>query len=92
MTRCQHAHLTMSRLVAELYRRGVSYWTSTDGRLHLEAPVGALTDELRRAILDHRDDLLVVCAGTPIWGMGQEPPEVDPTCDDAPVRTNGEVH
>lgn len=63
---------TLSHLVAELYRRGVSYWPAPDGRLHLEAPAGALTEALRTAIREHREDLLFLCDGTPITGRGRE--------------------
>ncbi|MET8062823.1 amino acid adenylation domain-containing protein [Micromonospora sp. NPDC005222] len=46
-------------LFAELYRRGVRL-RLTDGRLHVTAPPGALTSELREEMSRHRDELIEV--------------------------------
>jgi hypothetical protein len=73
-----------SHLVAELYRRGVSYWPTPDGRLHLEAPVGVLTGELRAAVEEHRDNLLFLSDRTPIMGRGRD--EVDERGDQGDDR------
>ena len=66
--------LPFSHLVAHLYARGVTYWATADGKLHLEAPTGALTDEDWTAVAAHKDDLLFLCAGgVTIYGQGREP-------------------
>jgi hypothetical protein len=64
--------MTFAQLVAELHRRGVSYWTTPEGKLHLEAPPGVLAGPLRAAVREHRDDLLFLCRGTPVMGRGRD--------------------
>ena len=78
--------MTFAHLVAELHRRGVSYWTTSGGRLHLEAPRGALSGPLRAAIREHRDDLLFLCQGTPVLGRGRDDRE-DGFAPDSPGAT-----
>jgi hypothetical protein len=78
-----------SHLVAELYRRGVSYWPTPEGRLHLEAPEGSLTPELREALHEHRDSLLFLSDRTPIMGRGRD--DVEEREDKGDAREDQEV-
>jgi TubC N-terminal docking domain len=51
--------MTAAELLADLRRRGVALAPKGD-RLSVDAPKGAVTDELRRSITDHKADLLAL--------------------------------
>lgn len=50
--------MTLERFLEELSDRGVKLWANGD-RLHLRAPRGVLTPELRRILSDRKADLLL---------------------------------
>ena len=50
--------MTFAQLLDELYRCGVSYRTTEAGTLRVDAPAGQLSDALRAALPQHRDQLL----------------------------------
>jgi len=51
-------------LLDKLKRRGIALAANGD-RLTIEAPKGALTDELRQALMDHKPELLGLLSGEP---------------------------
>jgi hypothetical protein len=79
--------MTAAELLAELNRRGISLRVQGD-RLELDAPRGALTPELRRALADHKAELLRLLAdpladwlAAPV-PLHVEPPTSEPTIED----------
>jgi len=67
--------MTPWALYLSLYRAGVSYWQTPDGKLGYKAPNG-LTPELRTAMRDHKADLLFLCSGgMTVYSKGQEAAE-----------------
>lgn len=44
-------------LLEDLYRRGIGLKVEGD-KLHVDAPIGAVTEELRRALADHKPQLV----------------------------------
>lgn len=61
-------------LFAELHQHGVKVRLA-DGRLHVTAPPGALTSELREKIRLHRDELIEIIARS---ASADEPESIDP--------------
>lgn len=57
--------MTAAPLAQRLRTLRVDLSVSTAGRLHIEAPVGTLTDELRATIAAHRDELIALLEGVP---------------------------
>ena len=74
-------------LLARLRELGVDL-QAHQGRLRVSAPRGQLTAELRTAIADHRDALLVLLAGAPAAsGVGNA--DADAPADDDPSAATG---
>lgn len=57
--------MTAEMLLDTLHRSGVVL-TLVDGRLHVAAPPGAVTHELRAAMLERRSELLQILADDPV--------------------------
>jgi TubC N-terminal docking domain len=58
--------LTIAELLAALRARGVEL-SVADGKLRYRAPVGAINDDLRRAVADHRAELLTLLVPDLSW-------------------------
>jgi TubC N-terminal docking domain len=50
--------VTFRQLLDEIYRCGVSYSATADGKLRIDAPAGQVSDALRAALPAHREALL----------------------------------
>lgn len=71
--------MTAGELLEELRRRGATV-TTEGGELHIVAPKGALTPELRQALAGHKPELLVLLAGElerVYWTTGPRPDLVE---------------
>lgn len=62
--------MSLVELVAEVERRGILLQADGD-RLHVDFPTGAMTDELRARIRDHKPALLALFKPSPlVWLKG----------------------
>jgi hypothetical protein len=50
------ARMDLKNLIVDLRERGVRFWIE-EGRIHISAPTGVLTEEIGRRIGVHRDEL-----------------------------------
>ncbi|PSL51988.1 amino acid adenylation domain-containing protein [Saccharothrix carnea] len=71
---------TVQELVADLSRRGVVLWDDGD-ELRVRAPKDALTEELRTALKEHKDEILAT-----LRERAADRPAAIPTIDPDPVR------
>ena len=73
--------MTPRQLYLSLYRAGVTYWQTPEGKIGYRTPNG-LTPELRTAMRAQKDDLLFMTShGMTVYGRDQEPAEWGlPTC------------
>ena len=74
--------MTTDELVAEANRLGIAL-TSNGEKLRVEAPTGALTDELRQALGEHKTEILARLR--PV-GDGQPPPLDRPPVTEQELR------
>ncbi len=65
--------MSPAELLAELRRRGVELIVVDDHRLHWSAPQGALSLELRRALLAQQEELIALLRSAPAGGPAARP-------------------
>ena len=74
--------MTAEELVAEAYRLEITLTRNGD-KLRVEAPLGALTNELRQALGDHKTEIM---ARLRLRGDGQPPPLDRPPATEQEIR------